>query len=72
LGFEIYTLENEEYALSHGGADVGVRTITFILPKTKQGLLIFTNSDVGGNVYEALVKQYLGKNGEKIIDIETK
>lgn len=72
LGFEIYNLENDEYALSHGGADVGVRTITFILPKTKQGLLIFTNSDVGGNLYEALVKHYLGKNGEKIIDIETK
>lgn len=72
LGFEIYNLGNEEYALAHGGADDGVRAIVFILPKTKQGLLIFTNSDTGGNVYETLVKHYLGKHGQKIIDIETK
>lgn len=72
LGFEIYDLENGEYALAHGGADVGVRAIVFILPKTKQGLLIFTNSDTGGNVYEILIKHYLGKHGQRIIDTEMK
>ncbi len=72
LGFEIYDFGNGEYALAHGGADFGVRAIVFILPKTKQGLLIFTNSDTGGNVYETLVKHYLGNYGQKIIDIEMK
>ncbi|WP_136666657.1 serine hydrolase [Flavobacterium sp. H122] len=72
LGFEIYDLENNEYALSHGGSDNGVQTIVFILPKTKQGLLIFTNSDTGVSVYETLLKHYLGSNGQKIFDIETK
>jgi len=72
LGFEIYDLGNGEYALSHGGSDNGVQTIVFILPKTKQGLLIFTNSDTGGSVYENLLKHYLGENGGKIFDIETK
>lgn len=72
LGFEIYDLGNDEYALAHGGADDGVRTIVFILPKTQQGLLIFTNSDTGGNAYETIVKHYLGKYGQNIIDIETK
>lgn len=72
LGFEIYDLGNGEIALSHGGSDNGVQTIVFILPKTKQGLLIFTNSDTGGSVYEDLLKHYLGKNGQKIFDIETK
>jgi len=72
LGFEIYDLGNGEYALSHGGSDEGVRAIIFILPKTKQGLLIFTNSDAGGSLYERLVKYWLGENGQKIIDIETK
>lgn len=72
LGFEIYDLSNGEYALSHGGADDGVRTIVFIFPKSKQGLLIFTNSDTGGSIYENLVKHYLGENGQKIFDIETK
>ncbi|MNF90824.1 D-alanyl-D-alanine carboxypeptidase precursor [compost metagenome] len=72
LGFEIYDFKNGEYALSHGGSDKGVKTIVFIFPKTKNGLLIFTSSDTGGNVYEDLVKHYLGNNGQKIIDIETK
>lgn len=72
LGFEIYDLGNGEIALSHGGADYGVRSIVFILPKTKRGLLIFTNADTGTNLFEPLLKNYLGSNGEKIIAIETK
>ena len=72
LGFEIYDLENGEIALSHSGSDNGVQTIVFILPKTKQGLLIFTNSDTGGSVFEDLLKHYLGENGQKIFNIETK
>ncbi|OMQ12797.1 serine hydrolase [[Flexibacter] sp. ATCC 35103] len=72
LGFEIYDLGNNDYALSHGGADEGVQTITLLLPKTKQGLIIFTNVDDGYKVYEKIVNHYLGENGKKIIDIETK
>lgn len=72
LGFEIYDLGNEEYALSHGGADYGVQTIVFILPKTKQGLLIFTNVDDGYKVYEKIITNYLGENGQNIFDIESK
>lgn len=72
LGFEKYDLENGEYALSHGGSDQGVQTLVFILPKTKQGLLIFTNVDDGYKVYEKLLLHYLGKNGKRLIDIETK
>lgn len=72
LGFEIYDLGNGEYALSHGGSDRGVQTIVLIFPKTKQGLLIFTNSDTGTSVYEKLITHYLGENGQRIVDIETK
>ncbi|KQO30064.1 serine hydrolase [Flavobacterium sp. Leaf82] len=72
LGFEIYDLGNNDYALSHGGADQGVQTIVLLLPKTKQGLIIFTNVDDGYKVYEKIVNHYLGENGKKIIDIETK
>jgi len=72
LGFEIYDLGNENYALSHGGADKGVQTIFILLPKTKQGIVIFTNVDDGYKVYENIVVQYLGTNGRKIVDIETK
>lgn len=72
LGFEIYHLDNGAYALSHGGAYNGVQTIVFILPKSKQGLLIFTNVGDGNKVYEKLLTHYLGENGTKIFNIETK
>lgn len=72
LGFEIYDLGNEEFALSHGGSDNGVQTIVFIFPKTKKGILIFTNVDDGYKVYEKILSHYLGKKGKKIIEIETK
>lgn len=72
LGFEIYDLGNGEYALSHGGADEGCQTIVFILPKTKQGIVIFTNVDDGYKVYEKLLTHYLGESGRKIIAIEMK
>ena len=72
LGFEIYDLGNGEFALSHSGSDNGVQTIFFIFPKSKKGLLIFTNSDTGVSVYENLLKHYLGENGQKVFDIEAK
>lgn len=72
LGWEIYDLGNGEYALSHGGSDEGVKTLVFLLPKSKQGLIIFTNSDNGTSVYEALINDYLKGSGKQIIDIEMK
>jgi len=72
LGFEIYDLGNGETALSHGGSDKGSQCIAFILPKTKQGILIFTNVDNGYKVFEKLLVNYLGDKGREIVDIETK
>lgn len=72
LGFVIYDLGNGEYALSHGGSDEGTFCLTVIFPKTKQGILIFTNSDNGYKVFDKLLTHYLGENGKKIIEIETK
>jgi CubicO group peptidase (beta-lactamase class C family) len=72
LGLELYDFGNNEYGLTHGGADQGVRTIAFMFPQRKEGLVIFTNSDIGGNAYEPVVVAYLKELGKKIIDIETK
>jgi len=58
--------------LSHSGVDPGVNTIAFILPKSKRGLLIFTNSDNGPLIYTELVKTYLKEQGQAISDIEIK
>jgi hypothetical protein len=58
--------------VSHGGSDEGVKTLVFLLPKSKQGLIIFTNSDNGTNVYLELITEYLNDFGKQIIDIEMK
>tara|TARA_R110000868_G_scaffold121034_1_gene321100 strand:+ start:12679 stop:14139 length:1461 start_codon:yes stop_codon:yes gene_type:complete len=71
LGFEKYDFKDGNYALSHGGSDKGVQTIVFIFPKTKQGILIFTNVDDGYKVFEKILIDYLGDYGKEIVEIET-
>lgn len=70
LGFELYDLGKGEFALSHGGADKGVQTLFFLLPSTRDGLIIFTNVDDGYKVYEELLLHYLGERGKRLVDIE--
>jgi CubicO group peptidase (beta-lactamase class C family) len=63
---------NKDFALVHGGDDIGVHTIAFIVPKTKQALLIFTNSDNGTDAFAEVLVKYLEKDGEGILNIEMK
>jgi CubicO group peptidase (beta-lactamase class C family) len=62
----------EEFILTHDGSDRGVKTIAIMLPKSKQGLVIFTNSDNGVDAYIPVILAYLGKLGQDFIDVETK
>lgn len=61
-----------DFAIVHGGDDIGVHTIAFIVPKTKQGLIIFTNSDNGTDAFQEILLKYLGENGQGILEIEMK
>ena len=71
LGWFIYDpLEDGEYAISHGGDDPGAHSICFLLPKSGQGIIIFTNSENGTKLYIDLIKTYLARNGQAILDIE--
>lgn len=63
---------NKDFALVHGGDDIGVHTIAFIVPKTKQALLIFTNCDNGTDAFAEILVKFLGKDGEGILNIEMK
>ena len=63
---------NNDFAIIHGGDDIGVHTIAFIIPKTKQGLLIFTNSDNGTDAFQEILLNYLGENGQGILEVEMK
>ena len=71
LGWMIDEIDGENI-ITHGGVDNGTQTIVFILPKSKKGLAIFTNSGNGGNAYIPVIQKYLGKEGQEIIDVETK
>lgn len=64
--------ENKDFALVHGGDDIGVHTIAFIVPKTKQALLIFTNCDNGTDAFEPVLVKFLGKEGQGILNVEMK
>ncbi|NOU45662.1 MAG: class A beta-lactamase-related serine hydrolase [Bacteroidales bacterium] len=64
--------ENKDFALVHGGDDIGVHTIAFIVPNTKKALLIFTNCDNGTDAFAEVLVKFLGKDGEGILNIEMK
>jgi len=63
---------DKDFAMVHGGDDIGVHTIAFMIPKTKQGLVIFTNSDNGTSAFQEILLKYLGKNGQGILEVEMK
>jgi CubicO group peptidase (beta-lactamase class C family) len=68
LGWMIVNdLPGNEYALVHTGADVGVRAAIILLPKTKRGLVIMTNSDGGQELIKNIVTGALDC-GKVIID----
>ncbi len=64
LGWEYFgSLLNGEYAILHTGSDWGVKTLVLLFPKSKQGLIVFTNSDNGYLLYEKLITLALGDLG---------
>ena len=63
---------NNDFAMVHGGDDIGVHTIVFIVPKTKRALLIFTNSDNGTEAFSEILVKFLGEEGQGILNVEMK
>ncbi|MBS1563788.1 MAG: beta-lactamase family protein, partial [Bacteroidetes bacterium] len=60
LGWGLVTgLPDSEYALEHGGSDIGVRTMAVFLPKSKSGIVVMTNADNGMFVTDQVIKRAL-------------
>lgn len=59
-------------AMVHGGDDIGVHTIVFIVPNTQRALLIFTNSDNGTEAFSEILVKFLGEEGQGILHVEMK
>ncbi len=68
LGWEIVSdLPNGEYSIQHAGSSMGVKTIGIILPKSKRGIVVFTNGENGIIVYNKIIEESLDE-GQQIID----
>jgi CubicO group peptidase (beta-lactamase class C family) len=60
LGWRVIMgLNNGEFALTHDGNDPGIATTGLLLPKTGRGIIIFTNGDIGDNLYSKILKYAL-------------
>lgn len=57
--FIIKGLPNGEYAIYHTGGQPGVKTIAVFLPKSKRGVVVFTNGENGTYVYDNVIKEAL-------------
>ncbi len=50
-------LSNGEYALIHTGSDPGVNTVVILFPKSRRGLIVFTNGDNGTQIWTRILAE---------------
>jgi len=50
-------LSNGEYALIHTGSDPGVSTVIVLFPKSRRGLIVFTNGDNGTQIWTRILAE---------------
>jgi len=68
LGMQILTnLPNDETAFMHTGGDYGTKTIALILKKSKNGLVLFANSENGMVLWQKIISEYFGEVGKEIV-----
>ncbi|MET7259119.1 serine hydrolase domain-containing protein [Dyadobacter fermentans] len=68
LGWQLFKgLKNDEFVITHSGADPGVRTIIILLPKSQRGIVIFTNGDAGMSLIKSILSRSLDL-GDEIIE----
>ena len=65
--FVVRDLPDGEYALEHSGSSRGIKTQAVFLPKSKRGIVVLTNGDMGMSVYMNVIKESLNI-GETILD----
>ncbi len=59
-------LNNDEYAIHHGGNDIGVAALIVLLPKSKRGVVVLTNGDAGIVMCNNIVRKVFAE-GKEII-----
>lgn len=68
LGWIVFNnLPNDEYAIFNAGSDKGVNALIILLPKSKRGLIVFTNGDNGRALAMKIIGETLGDAGKEIL-----
>ncbi|MDP4129693.1 MAG: serine hydrolase domain-containing protein [Bacteroidota bacterium] len=57
-------LPDKEYALEHGGSDIGVRTMAVFLPRSKRAVVVMTNADNGIFVTDQVITRALPEGAQ--------
>ena len=65
--FLIKNLSNGGYTIYHSGSNRGQNTKIFLLPKSKKGIIIFTNGENGNKVCEKIISEYFD-SGKEILN----
>lgn len=69
LGWGIY--ENlgagKVYALQHTGGDDGIKAIAVLLPKSRDGILVISNSENGISLWKKIIEESLGDIGTDLV-----
>ncbi len=68
LGWIVFDdLPNDEYALFNAGSDKGVNALIVLMPNSKRGLIVITNSDNGRALAMKSIGVILGNTGKEIL-----
>ncbi len=65
--FILQGLPNGEYAIFHAGGNPGVKTMAVFMPKSKRGVVVFTNGENGNTIYNNVIKEVFDI-GERIYE----
>lgn len=64
--FMIKNLTHGGYVLYHSGSNRGQNTKILLLPKSKKGIVVFTNGDNGNKICEKIISEYF-ESGKEIV-----
>jgi len=69
LGWGIYQHlgPDKVYALQHTGGDDGIKAIAVLLPKSRDGILVISNSENGISLWKKIIEESLGDVGTDLV-----
>jgi len=65
--FLVKNLRKGGYALMHSGSNRGQNTKIILIPKSKTGIIVFTNGENGSKVCDLIISEYF-ESGKEIIE----